>query len=213
MRQATIRKLGWILGLALSLGVATRAGADDKEAHAAALYQQSYALEAGREYGAALARMREIESKAGKSYFLSVRTGWLAYLAGEFAASENAYREAIGIAPKAIEAKLGLTLPLLAAKKWRDLERACRDVLAVDAQNMVARARIAAALYSLGNYPDSATFYRKLVEEYPADLDHKTGLGWALVRMGKRQEGKALFAQVLAVAPENANARQGMALP
>jgi Flp pilus assembly protein TadD len=112
-----------------------------------------------------------------------------------------------------VEPKLGLTLPLLAQKRWRDLERACRDVLAVDAPNATARARLAHALYALGNYPDSAAAYRKLIADYPSVLDHQTGLGWALLRMGRRAEAHRLFQGVLAVSPDNANARAGLAAP
>lgn len=187
--------------------------AQDPATQVAGLYRDSYSLEANRDFPASLAKMREIKTKAGGSYFVSLRIGWLTYMAGDFTASEAAYREAITAAPKATEAKLGLTLPLLAAKKWRDLERACRDVIAVDPNNAVARARLAHALYSVGNYPDSANEYRKLAEEYPAELDHQTGLGWALVRMGRKGEAKQVFAAVLAVSPDNTNARQGMAIP
>jgi tetratricopeptide (TPR) repeat protein len=187
--------------------------AQDPATQVANLYRESYTLEANRDYAGSLARMREVKAKAGASYFVSMRTAWLSYLAGDFAASETLYREAIGAAPKAVEAKLGLTLPLLAARKWRDLERACRDVLASDSGNAVARARLAHALYSVGNYPDAATEYRKLVDEYPSELDHQTGLGWALAKMGRKAEAKQQFAAVLAVSPDNANARQGMALP
>lgn len=187
--------------------------AQDPAAQLAGLYRDSYSLEANRDYPGSLAKMREIKTKAGGSYFVSLRTGWLSYLAGDYTASEAAYKEAIAASPKAIEPKLGLTLPLLAARKWRDLERACRDVVAVDPHNALARARLAHALYSVGNYPDSANEYRKLVEEYPAELDHQTGLGWALVKMGRKAEAKQLFAAVLAVSPDNANARQGLAVP
>jgi tetratricopeptide (TPR) repeat protein len=187
--------------------------AQDPATQVAGLYRDSYSLETNRDYPASLAKMREIKTKAGSSYFVSLRVGWLSYAAGDFTAAEAGYREAIAAAPKAVEAKLGLTLPLLAAKKWRDLERACRDVIAVDPNNAVARARLAHALYSLGNYPDSATEYRKLSEEYPSELDHQTGLGWALVRMGRKGEAKQVFAAVVGVSPDNVNARQGLALP
>jgi tetratricopeptide (TPR) repeat protein len=196
-----------------SLGYSTPARADDAAAQVASLYRESYQLEGQRDIAASLGKMRDIKAKAGPSYFVALRIGWLAYLAGDFNSSEAAYREAIATAPKSVEAKLGLTLPLMASKKWRELERACRDVLAVDPNQATARARLAHALYSVGNYPDSATAYRKLVEEYPAELDHQTGLGWALTRMGRKAEAKQVFAGVLAVSPDNANARQGMALP
>ena len=101
----------------------------------------------------------------------------------------------------------------MAQQKWRDLEIACRDVLKQDPKNALARARLAHAYYSRGNYPDAATIYRALVADYPANLDYRTGLGWGLARMGRGSEAKAIFAAVLAVSPDNPNAKQGMALP
>ncbi|MCC6525529.1 MAG: hypothetical protein IT373_22960, partial [Polyangiaceae bacterium] len=48
---------------------------------------------------------------------------------------------------------------------------------------------------------------------YPGNLDHQTGLAWALARMGNVAEAKARFAEVLAVSPDNPNALAGMTLP
>jgi hypothetical protein len=50
-----------------------------------------------------------------------------------------------------------------------------------------------------------------LVEEYPGELDYQTGLGWALLRLGKREEAQGIFDFVLAVSPDNLNAREGIA--
>jgi tetratricopeptide (TPR) repeat protein len=177
------------------------------------LYRQSYALEARAKPAQALEAMNKVQSKAGPSYFAHARTAWLAYLAGRYDVAEAQYRAAIAAKPKAVEPLLGLSLVLLAQSKWRDLELTCRDVLKLDPKNVFGRARLAHAHYSVGNYPDAATLYRQLVEEYPADLDHQTGLGWALARMGRVAEGKALFKEVLAVSPDNPNALQGMAMP
>ncbi|MEZ4220677.1 MAG: tetratricopeptide repeat protein [Polyangiaceae bacterium] len=200
-----------IAGLLLMLTpVAARS---DSSAQVADLYRASYREEAGGKAAKALDLMKQIHSSRGASYFTWARRGWLAYLAGRFAESEQAYAEAAKLKPDAIEPRLGLTLPLLAQKKWRPLEKACREVLKLDPQNAVARARLAHAYYSIGNYPDSATLYRKLVKDYPADLDNQTGLGWALARMGRGAEAKKVFAAVLEVSPDNVNARQGIALP
>lgn len=202
---------GLCLGMICASGMGAPAHADD--AQIAELYRQSYALEANRDYAGALAKTREIKSKTSGSYFAAVRLGWVAYLAGDYTASEAAYREAAASAPKAVEPRIGMTLPLLAAKKWRELERACRDVMTLDPNHGVARARLAHAQYSVGNYPDSAATYRKLVEEYPAELDHQTGLGWCLLRMGRKAEARQVFAGVLAVSPDNSSAKAGMAAP
>lgn len=179
----------------------------------AALYRQSYRLEAQGKPALALAAMHKIQRKAGASYFVVARVAWLAHLAGRFAESEASYRQAATLAPKAVEPRLGLTLPLLAQKKWRDLEKACRDVLVLDAHNTTARSRLAHAHYMVKNYPDAATVYRQLVTDYPATLDYQTGLAWALARMGRLKEAKQMFRAVLAVSPDNQNALQGLALP
>jgi tetratricopeptide (TPR) repeat protein len=180
-------------------------------ADAATSYRLSYQQEAKGNYASALARMRDIRKAAGASYFVALRTGWLAYLSGDYAAAEAGYREAIAAKPRAIEAKIGLTLVLYVEQKWKELDALCKQVLAEDGKNPVVRARMAAGHYSAGNYTDAAAIYRKLVEEYPGELDYQTGYAWALQRVGKREEAQKLFQAVLAVSPDNLNANQGIA--
>jgi len=135
----------------------------------------------------------------------------LAYLAGEYAGAETSYQEAIASKPKAMDAKLGLTLVLFAEKKWSELEAASKQVLAQDGKHPAARARQAAAQYNLGKFADSIQGYRKLSEEYPGELDYQTGLAWALLRLGKRAEARPIFEGVLAISPDNPSALQGLA--
>jgi tetratricopeptide (TPR) repeat protein len=185
--------------------------ADGARADASDLYRQSYALEAKGDYQGALGRMREIAKASGKSYFVSLRTGWLAYLAGDYESAEASYRQASAAKPAALEAKIGLTLVLYVAQRWKALETACKQVLSEDPKHATVRARLAASHYATGNYPDAAAIYRKLVESFPGELDYQTGFGWALLRMGKREEAGKLFRGVLAVSPDNPNALQGVA--
>jgi tetratricopeptide (TPR) repeat protein len=205
----------WGIGIlaAVSIGAVWPAVAEEGPPRTAMLYRESYQLEASRDPSGALSRMKEIMSRGDKSYFAVVRSAWLSYLSGDFTAAENGYREAAVLAPKALEPKLGLTLPLLAAKKWRDLERACRDVLTADPNHATARTRLAHALYMQGNYPDAASLYRRLLEEYPGELDHQTALAWAYLKMGRRAEARTMFSAVLAVSPDNPNAKQGLSAP
>lgn len=211
MKRSTL--IGVWFPLAVSIGLSGSAGAEDAQARNTQLYRESYQAEANRDYATATARMRDITDHGEKTYYAVVRIAWLAYLSGDFAASEASYREAAAMSPKAVEPRLGMTLPLMAAKKWRDAERACRDVLALDPNHAMARARLGRVLYMEGNYPDSATVYRKLMDEYPAELDHQTGLAWAMLRLGRRADARALFQAVLTVSPDNVNAKQGIAAP
>jgi Flp pilus assembly protein TadD len=208
-KMTTARQCCMLLLLAALAAPRPATAAPDERV--AVLYRESYQLEAKGDAAGALGKMNEIRAATGATYFVVVRTAWLQHLAGSFVPAVASYREAARLEPKAVEPKLGLTLPLLAQKRWRELERACRDVLALDGGNALARARLAHAHYSAGNYPDAATTYRKLVAEYPSNLDHKTGLGWALLRMGRRAEARQLFEAALAVSPDNPNAKQGLA--
>ena len=182
------------------------------EARTAVLYRESYALEAKQDYTGALARMREISREAGTSYFATIRMAWLSYLVGDYAGSVASYTNAVATEPKAIEPRLGLTLTLLAARNWRELERASRDVLVMDARNATALARLAAAQYWGGNYAAAEATYRQLTADYPSDLDYKTGLGWTLLKLGRTAEARQFFTSVLAVSPDNSSAKQGLAV-
>lgn len=199
---------GWVCFLAMGLLLA----ATEARADAPDLYRQSYVLEAKGDYSAALARMDEIRKSAGASYFLSLRTGWLNHLAGNSEAAESNYRAAIAAKPNALEAKIGLTLVLFVAQRWKALETACKQVLAEDPKHATVRARLASSYYANGNYPDAAAVYKKLTDAFPGELDYQTGYGWALLRMGKHEEARKLFQAVLAVSPDNPNAKQGMAV-
>jgi tetratricopeptide (TPR) repeat protein len=196
--------------LAIGLLTAGLFGTSPARAENEDLYRLSYQQEARGEYSGALARMREVRKAAGASYFVSLRTGWLAYLTGDYATAEKNYREAMAAKPAAIEAKIGLTLILFVEQKWKDLETTGKQVLAEDSKNAVVRSRMAAGSYAAGNYADAAAIYRKLVEEYPGDLDYQTGYAWALQRIGKREDARKLFQAVLAVSPDNLNANQGL---
>jgi tetratricopeptide (TPR) repeat protein len=205
MKHIANLSLSIVLGVGL-LGTSAAFGAEVPE-----LYRASYQAEARGDYVGALGKLREIRKSAGASYFAALRTGWLAYLASDLSTAEANYRDAIAAKPKAIEAKIGLTLVLFVAQKWRPLEVACKQVLAENDKNPTVRARLAAAYYNLGNFPDAAAGYRRLVEEYPAELDYQTGFGWALLRLGKIEEAQKVFRLVLSVSPDNPSARDGLA--
>ena len=193
--------------LLLTLASSSHGRAEDT----AAKHRASYQLEAKGDLAGALAKVNALRAAGDNSYFVTLRIAWLRYLAGDFSGAESGYRAAIAAKPKAVEPKIGLTLVLFAAADWNGLEAACQTALAAAPTDATVRARLASAQYNLGRYPDAANLYRKLVEEYPSMLDYQTGLGWAMQRMGKRKEAKAIFQAVLAVAPDNVNAEEGMA--
>jgi tetratricopeptide (TPR) repeat protein len=196
-----------VLVFAATMVTAYPAYAEDASAN----HRASYQLEAKGDYVGALAKMNALRSAGDNSYFVILRTAWLRYLAGDFAGAETGYRAAMVAKPKAVEPKVGLTLVLYTAGDWKALVVACQAALADNPKDATLRARLASAQYNLNRYPDAASLYRKLIDEYPGVLDYQTGYGWALQRMGKGREARAVFQAVLAVSPDNANAKQGLA--
>lgn len=202
-----------ILLLALSLvhahaadaAKSTEAGAD------ADYFQESYDQEAVGHDQEALVALDKLSPSKKASYVAVLRRGWLQYRLGKHAAATDAYTKAIALAPKAIEPRLGILLPLLADRQWALVERHARDVLKLDPESYLATLRLAFALYSQNKLVEAQPLYAKLVESYPSDTEARGGLGWTLLKLHKKKEAATVFKALLDFAPKNPLAQQGWA--
>lgn len=176
------------------------------------VFQQSYDDEAVGKLEAALSGMDALPAPHKDGYVAQLRRGWLLYKLGKNAEAVAAYAKATELESGSIEARVGATLPLMAQRKWADVEAMCKDVLARDAGNYLAGLRQAFAVYSLGRYPEAEALYRKLLGFYPSDVDARAGLGWSLFKAGKKDDAAKVFADVLDISPRNALALDGIRL-
>ena len=174
------------------------------------LYQQSFSLETAGDYAGALARMDEVAAKGSGDYLLHLRRGWLLYLTGRYADSATAYQDAVALQPRSAEAMAGLTLPLMALRRWVDAESVCDTLLAVAPGNYLGMSRRAWVLFSAGRYAEAEAAYRLVLVQYPSDNDMRAGLGWSLLRQGKANEARAAFKVVLLTVPGHVSAGQGV---
>jgi len=176
-----------------------------------AVFQESYDFEAiGRMEESLSALDRLSEAKRG-GYVAVLRRAWLLYKLGRNPQSIEIYQKASALDLKAIEARLGLLLPLMAEQRWPEAEKTAREILKVDAANYLATLRLAFVQYNLKRYAESRTLYKKLAELYPSDAEVRAGLGWAWLKLGKKAEAAATFREVLEFAPKNALSVQGLA--
>ena len=175
------------------------------------LYQQSFTLESSGAYAQALTRMDELQASGEDAYLLHLRRGWLLYLNGRYADSVEAYRTAVARIPTSAEARAGMTLPLMALKRWGDAEAACRELLEVAPGNYLGLSRLGWILFNAGRYPEAEAAYRAVLAQYPSDNDLRAGLGWSLLRQGRSQDARAAFAEVLGTVPGHVSAGQGVA--
>jgi len=173
-------------------------------------FQSSYDREAALDYQGALDALERTEGQGITGYTASIRRGWLNYLLGSYADATVHYREALAVYPNSVEARQGLMLPLMALRRWTDVQRVADEVLAQAPGDYPARSRKAWAQYNGGRYAEAATTYRSLLGDYPSDVDMACGLGWALLKMGDREGAKRAFQSVLIIAPSHVSANQGM---
>lgn len=177
---------------------------------ATARLQESYELEALGKTQDALSALERIEPSA-RSYVVHLRRGWLLYVLGRYGEAVAPYEQAIAAAPKAVEPRLGVMLPLMAERRWLDASAHAQKVLERDPGNYLASSRLAFSLYNLGRFGDALPHYLRMVESYPSDVEMRNGVGWTLLKLGRGKESAQAFREVLLIAPKNASALEGLA--
>jgi tetratricopeptide (TPR) repeat protein len=187
-----------------------RADLEPSRTPAALVWKASYAAEAAGNLEIALSSLTQLPQPQNGSYLASYRRGWLLYRLGRHAESVAYYNSAIALEPAAIEPRIAKLVPLVALTRWDDLTSAAQEILKRDPENYLAMQRLAYARFNTQHFPDAELMYRHLVQLYPSDIEMRSGLAWALLRMGKRKEAVKLFSDVLEVAPAHASATAGL---
>ncbi len=175
-------------------------------------FEASFNLENRGSYTEALNSVLLILRIDHRNYTAMLRAGWLSYLKGDYKNAIGYYRKAVSLEPEAIEPMLGLLLPLMASKDWREAGAVAQRILKIDKNNYLANSRLAYILFSQGRYREAEKEYRKIISEYPADIEMKLGLGWTYFRMGQKKKAAGVFREVLTVRKNNASAQKGMEL-
>lgn len=175
------------------------------------LYRQSYAAEARGDYTGAADLLLRL-GPAGGSYVAQLRMGWLHYLAGRHAQAAEAYQRAAALEPAAVEPRLGAMLPLMALRRWKDAARFGEEVLTLAPGDFSAVSRLAFIQYSQGQWAQAEPLYRRALAAWPASAEMRTGLGWSLLKLGRFKEAREVFEAVLAYAPDQLSAREGLGL-
>jgi len=172
-----------------------------------ALWQNSYQLETAGKYAEALAAIDTIPANGPDAELKLLRRGWLYYLPGNFNESIREYRLAIDRNGRSIDARLGLTLPLLAAKRWREAEQSARAALDISPNNYTALLRLAIAQEGQSDWAGMAKTAALLTSGYTTDASAYVYAARAAAWLGKRDEAIAAYTAVLARYPGHLEAK------
>ncbi|HCT29702.1 MAG TPA: hypothetical protein DIW31_02970 [Bacteroidales bacterium] len=173
-------------------------------------FSDSYAKEKSGKYADAVTSLKAYYDE--KSYEINLRLGWLTYLQGQFSESLGYYNKAVELMPYAIEPRLGVALPASALGNWDMVIAQYNKILSIDPNNTLTLYRMGLISYEKKEYQQAYKYFEKIVNLYPFDHDSLLMFAWANLKLGKTREAKILFNKTLLYNPDDASAKEGLAL-
>jgi tetratricopeptide (TPR) repeat protein len=172
-----------------------------------AAWQSSYQLEAAGKYNEAIAAIDQVPVNGADAELKVLRRGWLYYLLGNFNESIREYRLAIERNNKSIDARLGVILPLLGQKRWREAEQSARDALDLAPNNYYALLRLTIALEAQRDWASMAKTAATMAAGYPTDATAYVYLARANAWINKRDDAVTAYTAVLSRIPGHLEAK------
>ena len=157
----------------------------------------SYKYENKRDYSNALASMEKVIKDYPNDYYYWLRSGWLAYIKGQYTKSNSYYQKASLLEKNSIEPRLGQIKALLALGQYKQSDVIAKTVLKLDSKNYYARSSIAFGNYSSGNFKEAIKFYQSILSDYPSDFEMQIGLGWAYLKDNNKKMSKQVFEKLI----------------
>ncbi len=171
-------------------------------------YKQSYLYEKIGDYKDAIRVLMPIYKAYPYGYTINLRLGWLYYLWRKYENSIFHYRRAISAIPSSVEAKLGLSLPLMAQEKWKDVETLMYQIIATDYYNYYGNLRLCEALEHQKKYSMELFIAQKMLAIYPTSVPFLIYLGKSYYHLGNLRLALKTFKDVLILDPENNTAKE-----
>ncbi len=173
-------------------------------------YLQSYNYEKMGNYKDAIRVLLSIYNSSPNSYLINLRLGWLYYLSGKYANSIIFYQKSLKIMPESIEALLGMSLPLIAQKRFNEVETLMYEVIKNDFYNYFGNLRLAMALRYQQKLDQAEKIAKKMLRFYPTDINFLLELGIVERSKGNIQKARSIFKEVLLLDPLNRIARYSL---
>jgi len=172
------------------------------------LWSDSYHFEATGQYEAAINVLAPVVEKYPRHEFVHLRIGWLNYLQGNHNTAVDEYKLAMNINSKSLDARLGVILPLLAQKRWREAALYSRQVLEFDPWNYYAHIRLMICEDAESQWEALEKHASEAALRYPSDATMQVYLARAYARLNKDTQARVIYEQVLERIPRHLEALQ-----
>jgi tetratricopeptide (TPR) repeat protein len=160
-------------------------------------WQDSFILESKGQFTQSISSINSILNASPNNEFALMRRAWLNYRQGQFNEALNDYKQVLSINPKSLEARLGLTLPLMAQLRWREAAVEAHKVIEASAWDYTAHARLMICEEALHNWADLSRHAGELSAHYPSDATALVYLARAEAWQKNIKEAKSAYSKVL----------------
>jgi tetratricopeptide (TPR) repeat protein len=133
------------------------------------IWAESYRLESLTRYEEAAQTLLSVAKKENNNEFLFLRIAWLNYLRGNHNDAIDYYKKALNLNQKSLDARLGLTLPLLAQQRWKEAAKYAQEALDVAPWNYYAHVRLMIAEEGMRQWETLADHANEVYQRYPSD--------------------------------------------
>lgn len=171
------------------------------------VWDKSYQLAMKGNYSEAADVLEPMVRKGNDEYAL-LRVAYLNYLQGNYSDAVSMYERAVRLNPESIDAKLGITLPLMAQQRWRQVKHYTLQVLRLSHWNYVAHVRLMIAEQGMKKWQELAKHARQLAVAYPSDATVLVYLARAYAWQGNVQAAKVAYEKVLVRIPGHIEAKR-----
>ena len=172
-----------------------------------ALTNESYALEAKKDYTQAIAKMVKVLDENKADYFANFRLGWLFTLVKKYENTTEHYEQAAKAMPDSLEPWLALSILNQNLGNSEKLLAASEEILKRAPTNYYGLQRGTSACIKLKKYDLGLTKVNKALEMYPTDTIFLEQKGYILKQMNKTAEAKTVLEFLQLISPMNAYAK------
>lgn len=172
------------------------------------VWRESLGLEKGRQFIQAAAVIEPLLTQGDDKEFANLRYAWLNYLQGNYNDAVRAYQGAMELNPTSIDARLGVSLPLMAQLRWREAAKYLSEVLAQSPWDYTAHVRLMDCESNLMQWDQLSRHAGDLVRRYPSDATTLVYLARAEAWKGDKEKAAAAYKKVLVRVPGHIEALQ-----
>lgn len=179
--------------------------ADSKKTKSTSPWLASLTLEGKQQYQQAIDVLQPMLTSS-QAEFALLRQGWLRYLQGQYRQSIFTYQQALKQNPHSLDARLGITLPLLAQKRWREAAKYAKQVIELSPWHYLAHVRLMLAEEGQTHWNALEKHARALSLRYPTETTPLVYLARAYIWQGKPKKAVKTYRRVLSRLPAHIEA-------